>query len=641
MPRGSGFQEEALPEKLNFIIWVKVFLMVKKAWKYLWISLLTGLVISFVDATMLPLFFAGAIDAASTIFGAGYSSFMEVKLHIGFLFGSSFELNILAYIFIMVGLIIARSVLIFFNFYNTNLFSMKIVSELRREGFRKVQTLSFSYFDKNASGWIIARLQGDTSTIGDTLSHCLNNIIWSSGSIIFSIITMLSVNYVYALIIIASFPVVIFITPLFERVILVRHRANRNARSKYVGYVAETIEGAKTIKSLSLENYSRGEEEKISEENRYKLMRAFKVNAFFNPTISFLSTALVALIVFLSLQQDLPEAFYITPAVTILFITYVSSIYQPIQGLAEDFTEIMSAQASAEKLDQLLEAKPDIEDRPDIKKKYGDILNPKKEAYKPFEGKVDFEDVRFDYGNGIEVIHPLTLRIPKGQSLAIVGETGSGKTTIANLLCRFYEPTGGLIKIDDIDYREYGMPYLHSQIGYVQQTPYLFPGTIADNLRYGKEDATLEEMKEACEKVGIDEYIESLPDKYDSKVAAGGGSMSQGQKQLVSFARALLKNPAILILDEATSSVDTATEAALQKGVELLMRNRTSIAIAHRLSTIIHSDRILYLEKGYVVEEGTHEELLAKKGKYCALFESQFEQLTSDEQLLLSKKKAN
>ena len=637
MPPRSGFQEEALPEKLHLGIWFHFLYLARKDAKYLVFAVISSVFVSFIDASFLPLFFAGAIDTAAKLPTLGLTSFLDVQIHISFLFGIRFDMPILAYFVSMFSGIVLRCVLIYINFYYSNLFSMKVVSELRRQSFHKIQELSFSYFDKNSAGWLIARMQGDTSTIGDVLAMNVTHLFWSAGQLVFSILSMLSVSVIYAGIVFLSLPLVALILPFFEKAILIRHRAARNAHSHYVGFVAETISGAKTIKSLSLENKSENEAEGITEEIRYKRVRAMRINAFFGPILTLISALVTAIIVYLSLRGDLPEIFIISPAVTILFISFVSSIYQPLETLAESFSEIMAGQAGAEKLNQLLTAEVVIQDSPEIIAEYGDIFHPKKEKFIPLKGDIHFADVSFHYDNGIEVIHPFDLHIKEGTRVAIVGETGSGKTTLANLLCRFYEPTGGDILVDGKPYRNYGLPYLRSQIGYVQQTPYLFPGTIAENLRYGNEGASLAEMEEACRKVGIHDFIASMKQGYDTLVAEGGGSLSQGQKQLISFARALLRNPSIIILDEATSSVDTATEAFLQDAIEEVLRDRTSITIAHRLSTIVRSDIILFLEHGTILEKGTHEELMANKGPYYHLYMSQFEQLTIDSQIALER----
>ncbi len=629
----SGFQEEALPDKLNLKIWFRFLALAKGDIKHLIKAIVTSIFIAFIDSSLLPLFFAGAIDTASKLPLTSEAQFLDVLIHVKFLFGIQFDLNVLPFFLIMVGGILVRCVLIYINFYFSQIFAMKVVSTLRRTGFSKVQELSFSYFDRNSAGWLIARMQGDTSTIGDILSSDVTSFFWAIGNLIFSLISMYSVNFVYASIVLGALPLVAIMIPFFERTILLRHRIARNAHSHYVGFVAETISGAKTIKSLSLEEKSSAEAGDIIEDIRKKRVRALRVNAFFSPLLDLIASGLTALIVFLSLRNDLPEFFVITPAITVLFISFVSAIFQPLVSLSESFSEIMAAQAGAEKVAQLFDAEVKIVDSPEVIEKYGDIFHPKKENFVPFKGEVEFKDVSFHYDNNIEVIHPFNLKIPQGTNIAIVGETGSGKTTLANLLCRFYEPTGGEILVDNKPYHEYGIPYLRSQIGYVQQTPHLFPLTIAENLRYGKENATKEEMEEACRKVGIHDFIASLPEGYETHLGEGGGSLSQGQKQLICFARALLRDPSILILDEATSSVDTSTEAYLQKAIDELLKGRTSITIAHRLSTIVNSSLILFMENGSILEKGTHKELMAKKGHYYELYQSQFELLSIDMQM--------
>ena len=298
----------------------------------------------------------------------------------------------------------------------------------------------------------------------------------------------------------------------------------------------------------------------------------------------------------------------------------------------------MAGQAGAEKLMQLIEEKVTIVDTPEVIAKYGTILNPKKENYINLDGDIEFSHVSFSYNEGVEIIHDLNLKIDKGTSLAIVGETGSGKTTTVNLLCRFYEPSKGHVYINNIDYKDIGLGCLRSSIGYVQQNPYVFSGTYLDNIIYGRLDATLEDARNACKIVGIDEYIMSTPNGYNTYLPTGGGSLSQGQKQLISFARAILKNPAILILDEATSNIDPLTEVKLQEALMNITKGRTSIVIAHRLSTIVSSDRIIVFDKGKIVEDGNHETLLSHNGIYKKLYNDQFASLSIDEQFEVSKK---
>lgn len=627
-----AFEEEKLPDKLNFSVWLKIGRYALKEWPLLLLCLLTTIFVTFYDSSFVPVMNAGAIAAADS-FPIAVNSIWEVSLDVTFLFGIRVSLSYAGFLIAMGVMIIIRAFAIWAMFFYQNIISMHIMTRLRRDTFRKIQELSFSYFDKNSSGWLIARMQNDTASIGDVLSNTLNTISWSVFDLFFAIVTMFSVNWVYSLVLLASMPLVAIIVPFFEAAILKRHRTARNAYSHYVGWIAEAIDGAKTIKTLSIEQRIAQEAEDITEDIRRKRFRASRVNAFFNPLLEMISTLMIALVVFLSLDGSLPKEFSIDAATTILFIGFVGSIYSPLEGLAETFSEFMASQAGAEKVMQLLEAPVEIVDKKEVMQKYGDLFHPKKDSYEKLHGKIDFEDVTFDYGNGIEVIHPLTLHIKAGTSVAIVGETGSGKTTTVNLLCRFYEPSSGVIKVDDVDYLDRSLGWLRSNIGYVQQTPFVFTGTYRENIAYGKPDATMQEIRDAAKLVGIDEFIMSEPNGYDTYLRDGGGQLSQGQKQLISFARAILRDPAILILDEATSSIDTETEKEVQKAIAKLLKGRTSITIAHRLSTIVDCDRILLMDKGSIIEDGSHKELMEKKGAYYSLYMSQFKELSLGEQL--------
>ncbi|HBX24909.1 MAG TPA: ABC transporter ATP-binding protein, partial [Firmicutes bacterium] len=586
-----AFEEEKLPEKLNLSVWKKVFRYGLKEWKLLLVCLLSTLAITFYDSSFVPVMNAGAINASKEM--NGLTSIFDLQISVTFIFGIRVSLSYLGYIMIFIAMILFRSIAIFILFYFQNIVSMKIMTNLRRDSFKKIQELPFSYFDKNSSGWLIARMQNDTSSLGDVLSWNVNQIIWSLFDLIFTLITMFSINYLFSFVVLASIPLVAIIVPLFEKEVLLRHRKARNAYSFYVGYLAETISGAKTIKTLSSEDKIEKEANEITDSIKIKRYRAHKVNGFLQPILTTISSLTIAIIISLGISNVFSIEETTLSATIILFIGFVSSIYNPLQGLSEVFSEFMASQAGAEKLMQLLEEKVEIVDTNEVKMKYGDILHPKKENYITLKGEIEFKNVCFSYIKGNEVIHDLNLKIKEGTSLAIVGKTGSGKTTTVNLLCRFYEPTKGNIYIDGADYKEYGLGCLRSNIGYVQQNPYLFSGTILDNLRYGKKDASIDEVRQACKIVGIDEFIMSNPNGYETKLSSGGTSLSQGQRQLISFARALLRNPRILILDEATSNIDTITEKNLQDALLKIMKGRTSIVIAHRLSTIISCSRIV------------------------------------------------
>lgn len=633
-----AFKEEKLPSKFNFKVWLKIGKYALKQYKLLILCLLMTLFVSFYDSSFIPLMNASAIKASELMNGNNTASIFNLVIETTFIFNIKASLTYLQYMILFIVMILVRSVAIFVLFYFQNIISMRIMVDLRRDSFRKLQELPFSYFDKNSSGWLIARMQNDTSSIGDLISWDVNAIIWALFDLTFTFITMFSINWLYSLVVLASLPIVIIVVPLFEKEVLLRHRKARNAYSYYVGYLAETIDGAKTIKTLSSIDTVKKEADEITTDIKKKRFRAHMINGYVQPILSTLSSLTIALIIFLGLKNvgSLDKASLVSTI--ILFVGFVSSIYNPLQNLSEVFSEIMAGQAGAEKLMQLIEEKVTIVDTPEVIAKYGTILNPKKENYINLDGDIEFSHVSFSYNEGVEIIHDLNLKIDKGTSLAIVGETGSGKTTTVNLLCRFYEPSKGHVYINNIDYKDIGLGCLRSSIGYVQQNPYVFSGTYLDNIIYGRLDATLEDARNACKIVGIDEYIMSTPNGYNTYLPTGGGSLSQGQKQLISFARAILKNPAILILDEATSNIDPLTEVKLQEALMNITKGRTSIVIAHRLSTIVSSDRIIVFDKGKIVEDGNHETLLSRNGIYKKLYNDQFASLSIDEQFEVSKK---
>ncbi len=640
----TELQEEKLPSKLNLGIWLKIGKYALTQWPLLVVTIIMMLFTTFYDSAFVPTMNAGAIALVSDSFSLQAASVFDLTIHVAFI-KNVWEVNLsfTAFIWLEIGMIIVRAFTIFWTFYLTNYIDMIIMTSLRRDTFHRVQELSFSYFDKINSGWLIARMNNDTSSIGDVLSWDIINIFWALFDLFFTMITMFSQNWRYALIILASFPIVAIIVPLFERALLKRWRTARNAYSRFVGWLAEAINGAKTIKTLSIEDEISDEAKDIVTDIKKKRQKADLTNAFFQPTISFISTLMIAVIVLVGLSDMASagsgaDAASIAERATliatiILFVGFVQSIYSPLQQLSDIFSDFMANQAGAEKVGQLLDAKPTVVDKPEVIAKYGTVFAPKTENYEKIRGDIRFEKVTFDYGNGVEVIHPLDLEIRQGTALAIVGETGSGKTTFANLICRFYEPTSGHIYIDGVDYLERSMGWLRSNIGYVQQTPFVFSGTYKDNIRYGKRDATDEEIIAAAKLVGIHDFIMSEPKGYDTFLTDGGGSLSQGQKQLVSFARAIIRNPSILILDEATSSIDTETEAAIQKAIAPLLKGRTSITIAHRLSTIVNSDRILVMASGSIIEDGNHVSLMEKKGAYYSLYMDQFKDLSIESQI--------
>ena len=630
----AGFQEEQLPSKLNWKIWFRIGKYACKRPFLLVLLFVLTVFVTFYDSSFVPTMNAAAIQAANDNPGT-ILDFSALILNATLLFGIRISLNYWGFLFLQVGMILARSLCIFLTFYCINYISQDIIVSLRRDTFRKIQELPFSYFDRTSSGWLIARMSGDTSSIGDVLSWNLNSILWAAFDLVFSLATMFSVNWRLSLLVCASLPLMAVFIPLFEKALLKAHRSARQEYSAFASWLSEAISGAKTIKTLAIESQIQDEAALISERIKAKRVKAEKINAFFSPLISLVSSLMIALLLWCGLS--FPDSFGLEKAslaaTLVLFLGFTQDIYNPLQSLSETFSEFMAYQAGAEKVMQLLDAQSEIQDSEEVEAIYGTPLHPKKENFVPLKGDIVFHNVSFAYRTGPEVIHSLSLTIPEGKSLAIVGETGSGKSTLVNLLCRFYEPSSGTILVNGEDYRKMGIPCLRNNIGYVQQTPFVFSSSFKDNIAYGSPDASMEDIQKAAKLVGMHEFILSQKDGYDTLLHEGGDMLSQGQKQLLSFARALVKNPSLLILDEATSSIDTQTEKQIQSSLLKLLKGRTSILIAHRLSTIVDCDCIVMMGKGEILEMGTHKTLMEKKGAYYSLFMDQFKELSLDEQI--------
>jgi ATP-binding cassette subfamily B protein len=436
---------------------------------------------------------------------------------------------------------------------------------------------------------------------------------------------MLLLNVQLTVIIAIVIPVMAVITVYFQNKILLTSRKLRKINSKMTGSFNEGIIGATTSKTLVIEDKNLVQFKNISSEMKMTAVNLARLNALYIPIIVFFGSVLTALVLAKGGRLAMDKIIQI--GTLSAFLSYAISIFEPVQQLARTFAEVISLQANIERVTDLLEKEPLIKDSEEVVKIYGDTINPKKENWEEIIGEIEFKNVSFKYPDGDEeVLQNFNLHIPAGTNVAIVGETGAGKSTLVNLACRFFEPTEGEILIDGKDYRERSQLWLHSNIGYVLQDPHLFSGTIKENIRYGKLDATDEEIMEAAKIVSVDTIINKLEKGYDSHVGEGGDRLSTGEKQLISIARAILSNPKIFILDEATSSVDTQTEILIQKGIEYLLKGRTSFIIAHRLSTIKKADIILVVNEGKIIEQGTHNELIAKRGHYYNLYTKQFEE---------------
>ena len=536
----------------------------------------------------------------------------------------------------LVGFIITFILLIAFNGIG-NYFYFKLIGtiemgfgyDLRKKAFEKLQSLSFSYYDTTPTGWLLARITSDIARLAEVLSWSFIDVFWGIPVTIIATIVMLSSSVKLTLIILIAMPVLGVLTYYFQKINLKQYRHVRKANSKVTNAFSEGINGAKTSKTLVLENINCLEFTADTNELKTIAVHANLLGGIFRPLVKFISSFVLAITVWVG--ADLGSNGIISLGTLMMFIQYAQLFFQPIQNIAYMLNEFQMAQASGERVLYMLDAQPSIVDSDEVIEKYGTIFEPKKDNYETINGDIEFEHVDFSYIKDQPILTDFNLKVKAGQTVALVGETGSGKSTIVNLLCRFYEPTHGSIKIDGVDYRQRSIGWLHSNLGYVLQAPHLFSGTIRENVRFGNLEASDEEIIKACQLVNAHEFIMSFDDGYDTQVGEGGSRLSTGQKQLISFARAVLANPAIFVLDEATSSIDTETEQIIQNAIETLMKDKTSFVVAHRLSTIVHSDIILVIRHGKIVEQGNHEELMAMKGYYYSLYTTQFnEMITSD-----------
>ena len=509
--------------------------------------------------------------------------------------------------------------------YTATCIEMLLGRDMKRALFVHLQELSFDYYNTTPVGYMMARTMSDTEKIAGTAAWSLVSIFWASLYVIGSFVIMLALDWKLALLIMLIVPLISIATWFFQGRILRANREMRAANSKITGAFNEGIGGARTSKVLVIEEENNGKFRGLTHGMYRSSVRSAMLSATFVPIVLLcgsLATAIVLARGGWLTQQGLMEFGTLSA-----FISYALGIFEPIQQLASVFTDFVSIQASIERVTDLLEQKPNVTDKPAVTAKYGDVFHPKKENWEPLHGDIEFRDVTFHYPDGGEnVLEHFNLTVPAGTTVAIVGETGAGKSTIVNLACRFFEPTEGSVLIDGRDYRERSQLWLQSNIGYVLQDPHLFSGSVRENIRYGRLDATDEEVSAAAKLVSADRIVAKLEKGLDSDVGEGGDRLSTGEKQMISFARAVLADPAIFILDEATSSVDTETEQLIQHAIARMLTGRTSFIIAHRLSTIRRADIILVVRNGKIVERGTHHELLHQKGYYYNLYTKQYEE---------------
>ncbi|HIT49637.1 MAG TPA: ABC transporter ATP-binding protein [Candidatus Pelethenecus faecipullorum] len=496
--------------------------------------------------------------------------------------------------------------------------------ELRKEAYLNLQKLPFSYFDQTAQGWIMARLTSDARKLSEIISWGCVDLLWGLLSMVGILGVLLVTNIQLSVIVLILLPIMIFLTIVIRKKMLSSYRDARRYNSKITAAYNEGFMGAKATKSLVIEDRNLKEFHSKALDYKKASLRAVFFSAIFGPVTFILCYVGVGTTLYIGGNMVIQAVLGVD--ILYLFIDYTVKFFDPIISVSRVIGDFQQAQASAERIISLIEQQPEITDRDDVIQRYGTIFEPKYENFEPLIGEIDFQNVTFKYAKGETVLKDFNLHIPAGSSVALVGHTGSGKSTIVNLICRFYEPTEGDILIDGHSYKDRSITWLHSNIGYVLQTPQLFSGTIMENVRYGNLKATDEDVIQALKLVAADGFIEKLENGYYSEVGEGGSKLSLGERQLISFARAIVADPKILVLDEATSSIDTQTEHLIQKAVEIVLKGRTSFMVAHRLSTVVNADLILVMRDGKVVESGKHHELLAAKGYYFELYKNQFAQ---------------
>ena len=526
-----------------------------------------------------------------------------------------------AFTMLYIGVILFQGLTTVLYSRQSMIIEMHLGKKLKDVCFTHLQKLPLSFYNMTSVGYILARVMSDTNRIGGVIAWSGSMFCWHLCYLSGIVVVMFLTNATMALIVLGIVPVFVLVTTVFQPKLLSASHAMRQANSRIISSFNENINGAKTSKVLVIEDKNCAEFDAIATDMYHAALRETRLNALFQPIITFVGSIAVAMVLYNSGVSVMAGT--LDYGVLSAFVAYAIAIMDPISHITRFISEVLAAQVNIERVTSLLAQPCTIADTAEVEALYGDVFDPHTQNWPPLKGEIEFRNVWFRYPDAPEddyVLRDVNLTIPAGSTVALVGETGAGKSTFVNLACRFFEPTRGSIFIDGTDYRERGQLWLHRNLGYVQQTPHLFSGTLRDNLLYGKLDATEEEIRRAAKLARVDVLAEKLEDGYDTDVGEGGDRLSTGEKQLVSFGRAIIADPPIFVLDEATSSIDTETERLIQDAISNVLDGRTSFIIAHRLSTIRNADLILLVDGRVIAEMGSHDELMAKKGKYYRLY---------------------
>ena len=592
--------EQDLIKPLSFDLWKRILKLGRAHWKKLWLCGLMLIILGIGEAAQ-PLLTRYAIDE--------------------FIVAGNTTL-VLPFVLINAALILVDFLAVYAFLLLSSHIEWNINYDIRALGFRKLQELPFSYYDRMPVGNLLTRLTSDTSQIGEALGWGMVDFVWAIFFLLTSFTAMFFINWRLALIALASIPLLLLVSAFFQKRMIANHRKVRRVNSQITSAFNEGIMGAKTTKTLVREDMNSREFRVLTTEMHRRSIRAAVLSSLFFPIVVSIGSIATAYVLTQGAGLVLQGAMSLGSIAA--FVGYISDFFHPVQDIAGTFAEFQRRQAAAERVLSLLDTAADIRDTREVEAVYGDNFHPKRENWPAIQGDIRFDHVSFKYKDGEEVLRDFSLHVKAGETVALVGPTGAGKSTIVNLICRFYEPTEGSILIDDTDYRQRSQLWLQSHLGYVLQEPHLFSGTIADNIRYASKDTPMDEVEQAARLVNAEGFILKLEHGYDTQVGEGGNRLSTGEKQLISFARAIINNPRIFVLDEATSSVDTETEVMIQQAIERTLEGRTSFIIAHRLSTIRSADRILVIEDGRIAESGTHHELISAQGAYYQLYTNQF-----------------